>query len=293
MYVYTNDLLIKRMNDFDLFFGESGYVRTDESWHNSKVCSPFTRLYYVDSGRARLHTEYGDVFMEPENIYLIPAGLTYDYEGMPSVHKLFFHLNLFKPDGYDLMLEFHQVGILPCSLEHMRALRALYESDRFADMVLLKGSVSGTVADMIRKYGIGAGANESCSPLVQNTMKYIRSHLSVKLNISEVADSMFVSVSTLTKTFKEQTGRTVGAYIDDLVMYSAQRRLLHTDLSVNEVSETLGFCDQFYFSRYFKRRCGESPLKYRKRMRTVDFGTQPEITPVRIGGKSGVPPADV
>ena len=84
----------------------------------------------------------------------------------------------------------------------------------------------------------------------------------------------------------------MGAYIDDLVMYSAQRRLLHTDLSVNEVSETLGFCDQFYFSRYFKRRCGESPLKYRKRMRTVDFGTQPEITPVRIGGKSGVPPAD-
>ena len=52
-------------------------------------------------------------------------------------------------------------------------------------------------------------------------------------------------------------------------------------MPVSEVSERLGFCDQFYFSRYFKKRCGESPLKYRKRMKTVDFGAEPEITPVK------------
>ena len=30
MYVYTNDLLIKRMNEYDIFFGESGYIPLDE-----------------------------------------------------------------------------------------------------------------------------------------------------------------------------------------------------------------------------------------------------------------------
>ena len=35
------------------------------------------------------------------------------------------------------------------------------------------------------------------------------------------------------------------------------------------------------FSRYFKKRCGESPLRYRKRMKTVDLGAEPEITPVK------------
>ena len=120
MYVYTNDLLIKRMNEYDIFFGESGYVRTDESWRSSKVCTPFTRIYYDDEGKALLRTASEDVIMEPGNVYLIPAGLVYDYEGIPSVQKLFFHINLFKPDGYDMMLEIDRVGILSCPLEHMK-----------------------------------------------------------------------------------------------------------------------------------------------------------------------------
>ncbi len=284
MYVYTNDLLIKRMNDYDLFFGESGYVRTDDTWHNKRVCSPFSRLYFVDSGQARLVTENGvECFLEPGNVYLIPTGLVYDYEGLPSVNKLFFHINIFKPDGYDLMLSLKQIGVLPYDREKLTHLSELYESDLFSDTVLLKGLLSGVIADMIDKYKIGANENARYSPLVQNAMKYIRANLSVKLSIVQVAENAFLSASTLTKAFKEQTGRTVGAYIDELVMYSAQRRLLCTDQSIGQISEEFGFCDQFYFSRYFKQHCGESPLRYRKRMRTVDFGAEPNITPVRIG----------
>lgn len=51
LYVYTNDLLISRMNDYDLFFGESGYVHTDDTMHSEKVCSPYSRIYFVESGR--------------------------------------------------------------------------------------------------------------------------------------------------------------------------------------------------------------------------------------------------
>lgn len=281
MYVYTNDLLIKKMNEYEMFFGESGYVKTDASWKSNNVCSPFSRLYYVDSGKALLHTKKTDVIMEPGHVYLIPAGLTYDYQGMPSVHKLFFHINIFKTDGYDLMLEMDEVGVLDCDLQHMQMLRDLYDSDSFSSAVLLRGYIGNTVSEMIHKYGVRQNKSENYSTLVQNTMKYIINNLSIKLNITEIADHEFVSVSTLTKIFKEQTGKTVGSYIDDLVIYSAQRKLLRTDMPINEVSEKLGFCDQFYFSRYFKKQCGESPIKYRKRMKTVDFGEEPEITPVR------------
>ena len=285
MYVYTNDLLTGSMNDFDVFFGESGYVNTDATWHSRNVCSPFSRLYYVDGGLALLRTPSGELCLEPGKVYLIPAGLTYDYEGTPSVSKLFFHVNLFKPDGYDLMLDFHEVGVLDYSKDDTASLNKLYAADSFTAAVLLKSAVTDTLARMIRKYGIGAQDTGTVSPLVQGAMNYIQKHLSVKLNTAEVADHVFVSVSTLSKAFKAQTGRTVGAYIDDLVMYSAQRALLHTDLALGVVSEQLGFCDQFYFSRYFKRRCGESPLRYRKRMRTVDFGDEPHITPVNIRGE--------
>ena len=282
MYVYSNVRLIGRMNEHDVFFGASGCVSTDASWKAVGVCSPFSRVYFVDGGRAKLHTAEKDIFLEPGRVYLIPAGLTYDYEGFPSVNKLFFHVNVFKPDGFDLMLDMHTVGELPCSVERIAHLRTLYESETFADAMTLKGYVTGVLSDMITAYHVGAGSTENYSALVRDTMQYIRTHLSMNLNTANLAERHFVSVSTLSKAFKTETGRTVGAYIDDLVMFSAQRKLLRTDLSVGEVSEKLGFCDQFYFSRYFKRRCGESPLKYRKRMRAVDFGDEPNITFVRL-----------
>lgn len=290
MYVYTNDLLISQMNEYEMFFGESGYVKTDESWHSRKVCSPFSRIYYVDSGKALLRTGESETIMEAGHIYFIPAGLTYDYEGTPSVNKLFFHVNIFKNDGYDMMLDMGRIGVLDCKLEYIDMLTRLFKSDSFSSAVLLRGYIGNTVSEIIRKYDVGKNRRENYSPLVQDTMEYIIKNLSVKLNISEIADRSFVSLSKLCKSFKEETGRTLGAYIDDLVMYSAQRKLLRTDMPISEVSERLGFCDQFYFSRYFKRRCGESPLKYRKRMKTVDFGTEPEITPVRISAPE-IPPA--
>ena len=44
----------------------------------------------------------------------------------------------------------------------------------------------------------------------------------------------------------------------------AEQLLLKSDLTVLQISERFGFCDQFYFSRRFKMKYGETPQKYRK-----------------------------
>ena len=53
------------------------------------------------------------------------------------------------------------------------------------------------------------------------------------------------------------------------------RLLRFTDLAVGEVAFHIGFDDQFYFSRAFKRRYGESPLAYRARLRGLPLRSQP------------------
>ena len=57
---------------------------------------------------------------------------------------------------------------------------------------------------------------------------------------------------------------TVTRYIDDAIMFEAEQLLLKSDLTVLQISERFGFCDQFYFSRRFKMKYGETPQKYRK-----------------------------
>ncbi len=53
----------------------------------------------------------------------------------------------------------------------------------------------------------------------------------------------------------------------DRVMLEAARLLRYTDLTVGEVAFRVGFGDQLYFSRAFKRHYGEAPMSYRARLR--------------------------
>jgi AraC-like DNA-binding protein len=50
-------------------------------------------------------------------------------------------------------------------------------------------------------------------------------------------------------------------------MVEAARLLRFTDLTVQGVSQRVGFADPLYFSRAFKRRRGEAPMAYRARSR--------------------------
>ena len=102
------------------------------------------------------------------------------------------------------------------------------------------------------------------------TIRYIQSNLSARLSVQMLAERLFVSKSFLSDKFRGEVGVPLGKYIDDQLMASAQWQLLRTDASIGEISNNLGFCDQFYFSRRFKQLCGETPLQYRKKIRAVD-----------------------
>jgi AraC family transcriptional regulator, transcriptional activator of pobA len=53
------------------------------------------------------------------------------------------------------------------------------------------------------------------------------------------------------------------------VVVEAKRRLLHTGLSAKQIGEELGFEDDAYFNRFFKRQVGLTPLAYRRQIREI------------------------
>jgi AraC family transcriptional regulator, transcriptional activator of pobA len=71
----------------------------------------------------------------------------------------------------------------------------------------------------------------------------------------------------LSRALARVSGRTAKELITDRVMIEAARLMRFTDLAVGAAAIRVGFDDQFYFSRAFKRRYGESPLAYRARLR--------------------------
>ena len=86
-------------------------------------------------------------------------------------------------------------------------------------------------------------------------------------DIGHYVTALAVSSAQLSRVLARVSGRTSKELITDRIMVEAARLLRFTDLAVSEVAFCVGFCDQFYFSRAFKRRYGESPLAYRARLR--------------------------
>jgi len=83
-------------------------------------------------------------------------------------------------------------------------------------------------------------------------------------SINAVSDSLRVHPAYLTRAFKEAFGVAPSRYALDLRIASARKLLEEEEgLEVKEIAAALGYGDQGYFSRAFKRIVGQSPLEYR------------------------------
>ena len=79
------------------------------------------------------------------------------------------------------------------------------------------------------------------------------------------ADQLFLTPKHLSRVIKEVSGRSAGEWIDEQVILEAKARLKTSSLTVQEISDQLGFPNQSFFGKYFKRHVGMSPSDYRKK----------------------------
>ena len=100
-------------------------------------------------------------------------------------------------------------------------------------------------------------------------MNIIKENLSIKLTVEDLSKECFVTSTTLSSYYKKELGTTVKQYIDNLIYFNIQRDLLESKLSMSEIAEKYGFCDQFHLSRRFRQRLGITPTAFRKKLSSI------------------------
>ena len=249
-------------NTLDMEIIESGYTILDERWNRENECNPFSRLYFVKRGNGYLREGEKEIMLSGGYVYLIPADCEFSY-GCSELEKIYFHISLTTAEKYELFSGLKKVYSLPFSNTEFEELFKCYFSEDYMDFLKLKAILYNVAAALSKEYGFSPKPIKKYSETVEKTMRFIQENVRINLSVKDVSKELFISESKIRKAFSEETGRTIGSYIDDLVFAQAKKRLVRERTPIKEISRELGFCDQFYFSRSFKKRLGKTPSDYR------------------------------
>lgn len=121
-----------------------------------------------------------------------------------------------------------------------------------------------SLAIMLTKYIIFENMlKPSYNKSLSSAIAYIDSHLDEKITIESLADGINICKSTLYKDFRKEYDCTVSEYINKKRIEKSTHYLIHTGMSMEDISQTVGFSSASYYSKQFKKQKGMSPLKYR------------------------------
>lgn len=104
---------------------------------------------------------------------------------------------------------------------------------------------------------------------LRKAVEYLDAHFDQALTLGILADHATLSVSRLAHRFKEETGTTLIEYLTWIRIGHAQRLLTETDKSCQKIADEVGYNNQSYFSRAFRRVVGITPRQFRHRGKTA------------------------
>lgn len=131
------------------------------------------------------------------------------------------------------------------------------------NMLKSMGAAYQILGDLYGEKLTNVVSSAEASP-VQVAVKYIEEHALENISISEIAHKCKISEGHLYSLFKKQMGCSPIKYKHNTIVKMAVDELLSSSLTVEQISEKLGFESPNYFRRVFKSVVGKTPKEIRK-----------------------------
>lgn len=132
--------------------------------------------------------------------------------------------------------------------------------------------VEGQFSPEIRRSFSSHAYDEYASNLHQDELiiqaqEWLQANALDNIQLSELAQSLGLSMRTFNRRFKQATTTTASDYLQSLRVNNAKELLRTSNLAITEVAEQSGYQDSSYFCSRFKKITGQTPLDYRKSVR--------------------------
>lgn len=232
-------------------------------------------LFFVSDGKGAITIENKRYLVKKGMLFYFYPELLHSIEAdiqepisFWSVHFSYVHVNL-NDFRWSIKAENQ---LLP--LEHMQELKDYYPIINTFKKLVEGWSVKLPGYELISKamlqqllYEIFENikkqtTNYSTSLKVEKIIRYMHENINNRLVLTELSELVELSPTYLSRTFKETTGYSVIEFFNKMKIDKGKELIIEGDKKVKEIAEILGFKDEFYFSRIFKKIEGISPSEY-------------------------------
>ncbi|MWC26859.1 helix-turn-helix domain-containing protein [Paenibacillus sp. MMS18-CY102] len=100
--------------------------------------------------------------------------------------------------------------------------------------------------------------------VIRDIIEYIERHLQEDLSLQQLAGRFFLSREYVSRRFRQETGVTLSEYVEGLRMEHAKKLLSNRAYKITDIAAMVGYVDEKYFSKVFKKHGGLSPQQFRK-----------------------------
>lgn len=260
-----------------------GFTRGDASWRHFHPDTPYNRLYLFLKGQAwvrhaadRSAQDFPDpeaigsgwTLLSPGRAYLLPAGHCWQLWAKEAFEKFFVHFRLEVWPGRDL---FQDAGeTLPMKLD-WPGVKALARSAAGgpADLLRFQSGMAQLLVSFLESARFPEGR-----PL-ENDLLLAQKYNAVfeaaeqtpfrEWSFQTLAQRLGRSLPSLSRSFRRDTGMTLTDFFRLRLVRRAGDLLVLSDRSIREIASELGFEDEHYFSRFFRKASGVPPREWRKR----------------------------
>ncbi|MFC5468525.1 helix-turn-helix domain-containing protein [Cohnella suwonensis] len=97
---------------------------------------------------------------------------------------------------------------------------------------------------------------------IYESIKYIHQHYAEEIYVNRLAEISHLSTDRYTALFKRLTATTPNRYIIRFRLQRSRELMKHTSLNIQQIANMVGFEDQLYFSRMFKKHYHKTPSEY-------------------------------
>jgi YesN/AraC family two-component response regulator len=131
------------------------------------------------------------------------------------------------------------------------------------DYTLLKGYVRNLVqnsAEALKPYSAYSSENP-----IDNIIDYLHKNFNQEITLEKLSELFYLNPSYCSTLFKKHTGTNYSLYVNQLRIDKASQLLLDEGLSISLIARTVGFSNEEYFFRVFKKITGQTPSEFRRR----------------------------